>query len=87
MSDPTKINGVDEAIMIQEEGGVLKKRLNKNGHPTYGTFIKLMRHVPSGIAVDCFACTQKSWCNNFTMRTGGGNPSAKDIPHLPRRKN
>ena len=71
MFDPTKINGVGEAIKILEEGGILEKRLNKNGHPTYGVFIKLMRHVKTGIGVDFFACSEKSWWNIFTMRTGG----------------
>ncbi|MEI6033421.1 MAG: hypothetical protein WCS65_03950 [Verrucomicrobiae bacterium] len=54
-----------------EEGGGLEKWANTNVLPSLGPFIKLMRHVKTGIVADFFACSEKTWWNNFTLRSGG----------------
>lgn len=54
-----------------EARGVLERRKTKNGNVMCGGRVKLMRHVPTGIAVDFFACTRESWCTSLVSRTGG----------------
>jgi len=50
--------------------GILAKRLNTNGSPTWGQFNRLAVHVASGIPVDLFATDAKSWWNYVCCRTG-----------------
>ncbi len=65
------IDYASSSLRILETSGLLKRRKKKNGQETYGEFIKFMRHVPSGIAVDFFACTPESWWTSLVSRTGG----------------
>ena len=50
--------------------GILTKRLNKNGHETFGRLNKLMVHVPSGIGIDLFSTTPENWGMALVVRTG-----------------
>lgn len=49
---------------------LLAKRLNHDGHPTWGPKNKLAVHVASGIPVDLFATTEECWWNYLVCRTG-----------------
>lgn len=51
--------------------GVLAKRPNKEGNPTWGPKNKLAVHVASGIPVDLFATTEANWFVSLVIRTGG----------------
>jgi len=60
-----------KALKIMEANGILERRKKKNDQETYGEWIKLMRHVKTGIAVDFFACTHETWWTGLVCRTGG----------------
>ena len=60
-----------EELKSLETRGILERRKKKNDQETYGEWIKLMRHVPTGIAVDFFACSPETWCSSLVCRTGG----------------
>ena len=60
-----------EALKVLEDLGILERRKKKNEQETYGEWIKLMRHVKTGIAVDFFACTPETWWTSLVSRTGG----------------
>jgi DNA polymerase/3'-5' exonuclease PolX len=58
------------AIDALVTAGVIAKRLNKNGHPTWGPQNKLAVHIGSGIPVDFFATTEECFFNALVVRTG-----------------
>ena len=60
-----------EALKVLQALGILERRKTKKGRVTYGKWIKLMRHVKTGIAVDFFACTPETWWTSLVSRTGG----------------
>jgi len=70
---PRYVDGVDQldrelgALAIQR---ILALRRNKRGSTTYGPKNKLMVHVPSGIGVDIFSCTEGNWGMALFVRTG-----------------
>lgn len=64
---------IDELVRI----GILEKRLNVNGSPTFGERNKLMRHVSTGIPVDLFATTEDAWWNYIVCRTGGAETNVR----------
>lgn len=49
----------------------LALRIKSDGTTAFGERVKLLTHLPSGIALDCFACTHEEWFNNLVSRTGG----------------
>lgn len=51
--------------------GILRKRLNENGHEMWGEKNKLALHVESGIPVDLFSTTITNWWVSLVIRTGG----------------
>ena len=60
-----------EELKSLEARGVLVRRKTKKGKVMHGVWVKLMRHVPTGIAVDFFACSRESWWTCLVSRTGG----------------
>jgi DNA polymerase/3'-5' exonuclease PolX len=64
------LNLVDEALGELISFGILAKRLNKNGHQTWGPNNKLALHVKSGIPVDLFSTSNAAWWNYVVCRTG-----------------
>lgn len=59
-----------DGIAELERTGVLAKRLNVNGHTTFGPLNKLMVHLPTGIPVDIFSTTSENWGMSLMVRTG-----------------
>lgn len=59
-----------DGIAELERTGVLAKRLNVNGHTTFGPLNKLMVHLPTGIPVDIFSTTAENWGMSLMVRTG-----------------
>lgn len=70
-------NFADNAIASLVHLGKLRKRLNTQGHPSYGTKNKLMIAVKSGIPVDFFATTKEAWWNYLVCRTGGADTNTE----------
>ena len=62
---------VDDALAVLFEKGVLEKRPKEDGSFMCGTWVKLLRHVRTGIPVDFFATTAEAWCTTMVSRTGG----------------
>lgn len=62
---------LDEAIEVLVGEGILEKRRKKDGTIMFGKWVKLMRHVHTGIPVDFFACTADGWWTTLVSRTGG----------------
>jgi DNA polymerase/3'-5' exonuclease PolX len=60
----------DELIEQWLTRGVLTKRPNKNGIPTWGALNKLAAHAASGISVYLFATTRERWFVSLVVRTG-----------------
>lgn len=60
----------DATIARLMRQGVLRPRLNVNGHTTMGDKNKLMVHVPSGILVDFFKTSLENWWVSLVIRTG-----------------
>jgi DNA polymerase/3'-5' exonuclease PolX len=69
-------NAAEVAIEMLVAHGVLEKRLNVIGRPTWGPQNKLARHVKSGIPVDLFAANHENWWNMAVCRTG---PPASNV--------
>lgn len=67
----TKMSSIEAAIEYLKMGGLLKLRPNKNDDTCDGEKTKLMIHVPTGVAVDFFATTEKRWWNSLVAKTGG----------------
>ncbi len=65
-----QVNMAEREIEAMLADGTLAKRLNKNGHATWGDKNKLAVHAASGIPVDLFATTEASWHNYLVCRTG-----------------
>lgn len=55
-------------VLIDE--GILTKRQNKLGRPTWGELNQYAVHVPSGIGVDFFGTTLENWGMSLLVRTG-----------------
>jgi DNA polymerase/3'-5' exonuclease PolX len=68
---PLMVSCAAEAIAELERKGVLRRRLNKLGHQTWGPENKLAVHVPSGIPVDFFSTIEEHWWVSLVIRTGG----------------
>jgi DNA polymerase/3'-5' exonuclease PolX len=60
----------DIALEKMIENGTIEKRLNADGHQTWGAENKLAVHVRSGIPVDFFFTTEARWWNSLVVRTG-----------------
>ena len=74
-----------EELKSLESLGILERRKKKNDQETYGEWIKLMRHVKTGIAVDFFACTRESWWTGLVSRTGG-KPSNEALSYAAKAR-
>ena len=67
----TNLYALDDALEdMTRDGDLLRKRLNKVGHPTFGPSNKLLIHVPTGIPVDVFSASEKNWGMGLVVRTG-----------------
>lgn len=62
---------LDEAIEVLIGEGILEKRRKKDGAVMFGKWVKLLRHVRTGIPIDFFACTADGWWTTLVSRTGG----------------
>lgn len=51
--------------------GMLRRRLNSAGHPSWGPLNKLAIDVETGIPVDFFGTTAENWWVSLVIRTGG----------------
>lgn len=67
-TEPVDLAG--ERLEAMLTAGILAKRLNVEGRPTWGIRNKLAVHVATGIPVDLFATTASSWWNYLVCRTG-----------------
>lgn len=67
-TQPTNV--VFHALELMLRGGVIAKRLNKDGAPAWGESNRLAVHA-SGIPVDFFATSAPCWWNYLVCRTGG----------------
>jgi DNA polymerase/3'-5' exonuclease PolX len=65
--------------------GLLSKRPNVNGSPTWGPLNKLAVHLASGIPVDLFATTDECWFNALVCRTGSAETNMKIAAGARRR--
>jgi DNA polymerase/3'-5' exonuclease PolX len=65
------------AIQRMLAAGVLAKRPNVAGLPTWGPQNKLALHVATGIPVDLFATTEECWWNYLVCRTGPADLNTK----------
>ncbi len=74
---PLLQNCVDEIISTLILSGHLEKRLNKDGHETWGEKNKLARAVKTGIPVDFFATTEECWFNYLVCRTGSAQSNIR----------
>jgi DNA polymerase (family 10) len=61
---------VDELLDRWLAKGVITKRLNVNGRPSWGEWNKLAIHAPSGIPVDLFSTDAERWFVSLVVRTG-----------------
>jgi DNA polymerase/3'-5' exonuclease PolX len=52
------------------ETGVIEKRLTVDGRTSWGAWIKLARHVRTGLPLDLFAATAENWWNRLVVTTG-----------------
>jgi DNA polymerase/3'-5' exonuclease PolX len=68
--DQKRIDLADIRVEQLLKRGVLEKRLNTAGFPTWGKQNKLAVHVWSGIPVDIFATTAAGWFRSLVIRTG-----------------
>jgi DNA polymerase/3'-5' exonuclease PolX len=66
-----KANAVDLILSALASEGLIGKRLNKDGHTTWGDRNKLAVHGQSGIPIDFFSATPENWWNLLVCRTGG----------------
>lgn len=62
---------LDEAIEALMGEGILEKRRKKDGSVMFGKWVKLLRHVRTGIPIDFFACAADGWWTTLVSRTGG----------------
>lgn len=61
----------EEVIARMLADGIIEKRLNVAGHPTWGPLNKLGRHRASGIPVDLFCEPDPDdWFRSLVIRTG-----------------
>lgn len=60
----------DLAIVDLLDKHVISKRPNKLGATTWGDKNKLAQHIRSGVPLDLFSTTEKSWWNYLVCRTG-----------------
>ena len=66
-----KTDQLDQAVRQLMADGVLGRRRRADGALSgYGRTNKLLRHVPSGIAVDLFSTTAANWGMALAIRTG-----------------
>lgn len=66
-----QVNLADAAIAEMEAKGVIQRRLNVNGHETWGPLNKLAVHKKSGVAVDLFSVwPAENWWVSLVIRTG-----------------
>jgi DNA polymerase/3'-5' exonuclease PolX len=68
--DQKRIDLADVRIEQLLKRGVLEKRLNTAGFPTWGKQNKLAIDVFSGIPADIFATTIEGWFRSIVIRTG-----------------
>lgn len=61
---------MQQEIEALSDEGILAKRLNKLGRPTWGELNQYAVHVASGIGVDFFATTLENWGMSLLVRTG-----------------
>lgn len=73
--------GVDPVAELDRMGLVVK-RLNKLGRPTYGKLNKLMVHPGARIPVDFFATTADIWGMTMFVRTGPAEWNVKAFKRL-----
>lgn len=62
---------------MQNQAGILRRRLNIRGHETWGPKNKLAVHVASGIPVDLFATSEENWYVSLVIRTGSKETNLK----------
>jgi DNA polymerase/3'-5' exonuclease PolX len=72
----TPVNAADDWLDQMARQKVLTPRLNNLCRKTWGTRIKLVTHVPTGIPVDFFEATKGNWNNYLVCRTG---PKASNV--------
>lgn len=71
LAEDIQVSGMNHMLDKLVAEGVLTKRLNKNGTPSWGEQLRLAVHVATGLPVDFFACTRETWFNQLVCRTGG----------------
>ena len=76
-SKPVVVQATDAPIQTLLANGVIKYRLNVNGHSTWGPKNKLAVHVKSGIPVDLFSIPEECFFNYLVCRTGSAESNTR----------
>lgn len=71
------INPVDGVLQELIDQGILARRLNKLGRPSWGDENKLAVHVPSGVPVDLFSTSRVAWWGYVACRTGSAESNTR----------
>lgn len=74
---PKPLSTVTLWIEELQKNKILAPRLKRDGSQTYGSKIKLMTHVETGIPIDFFTATETNWWNNLVCRTGSREHNIK----------
>lgn len=76
-TDPGDMFGATRAVNVSERAidellvnGTLEKRPSVAGVTSWGSNIKLARHVATGLPVDLLAATPENWFNRLVVTTG-----------------
>jgi DNA polymerase (family 10) len=75
--DTKQVSAVDVRLEALLAEGFLDKRLNVDGHTTWGEKNKLAVHAFSNIPVDLFAATPANWFNYLVCRTGSAENNTR----------
>jgi len=68
---PVTVSVMDVRLEELMRKGILEKRKSSSGSTMCGELVKLLRHVPTGIPIDFFACSAPGWWTTLVSRTGG----------------